>query len=98
MAIRRLKRSVPMLSGMLFVCESLGRYTGTPGFRYSSASVGPRLPGPMIKQCAGRQSVIRFCNELDLPETRSFTTHFHGSASTPAYGKTTRDTEASLFI
>lgn len=66
----------------------LCRYTGgTPLLVYQAAngSVMPGAPGPTIRQCVGRQSLVRFCNRSKLKVGRLFSVHLHGAASTAQY-------------
>ncbi|KAG5179945.1 hypothetical protein JKP88DRAFT_247177 [Tribonema minus] len=64
-------------------CRPAG-YVGTRILTYSSATQGAFTPGPTHKNCVGRQSIVRFCNNLP-PDFTGAAVHLHGSASTGAY-------------
>jgi spore coat protein A, manganese oxidase len=52
-----------------------------PGRQTPIWSYNGMTPGPTIRQQCGRQSVVRFINQLDGPTV----THLHGMASLPQY-------------
>eukprot|EP00611_Tribonema_gayanum_P001801 TRINITY_DN11313_c0_g1_i2.p1 TRINITY_DN11313_c0_g1~~TRINITY_DN11313_c0_g1_i2.p1 ORF type:complete len:754 (-),score=205.37 TRINITY_DN11313_c0_g1_i2:1682-3943(-) len=73
-------------TGTFDQCRPAG-YTGTELMAYGSATNGFTVPGPTIKNCAGRQTLVRFCNKLPTKfgPNRAFSVHLHGSASVAAY-------------
>ncbi len=70
-------------------------YGATNGFFvYGSESVPHFAPGPTVKNCRGRQGVMRFEN---VANGRPIGVHLHGAASVAPYDGWADDTSASGF-
>ncbi|KAG5178679.1 hypothetical protein JKP88DRAFT_273957 [Tribonema minus] len=87
-------RTEPTLSAAVDSCRPEG-YKFTEFYAYTSPANGAAVPGPVHKNCAGRQSVVRFCN--DLPNNYDFSVHLHGAASSANYDGWAEDRTHNQF-